>query len=98
MPHLNELNKYLRMYLICGGYLKPMYEFLANNKISEEIYEIYVRWVLGDLSKFGKKERLFRSVINGVIKRYSSSYSLNAIAKEMEIPTHSTLSEYLDVL
>jgi len=37
-------------------------------------------------------------VINGVIKRYSSTYSLSALAKEMGIPTHSTLSEYLDVL
>lgn len=98
MPYLDDLNKYLRIYLVCGGYLKPTYEFFENGGVSEETYEIYVRWVLGDLSKIGKKERLFRSVINGVIRMYSSSYSLSALAKEMEIPAHSTLSEYLDVL
>jgi len=29
---------------------------------------------------------------------YSSTYSLNTLAKEMDMQAHSTLSEYLDVL
>jgi len=41
---------------------------------------------------------MFRSVINGIIRMYSSTYSLNALAKEMDMQAHSTMSEYLDVL
>ncbi len=98
IPYLDDFNKFLRLYLQCGGYLKVIYEFLENGFISEETYEIYVKWILGDLSKLGKNENIFRSIINGVIRMYSSSYSLNALAKEMEIPAHSTLSDYLGVL
>lgn len=98
MPYLNDLNKFLMIYLSCGGYLNSAYELIEKGSIPEETYEIYVRWILGDLSKLGKKERLFRSVVNGIIRMYSSSYSISALAKEMEIPAHSTLSEYLDVL
>ena len=96
IPFLDEINAKLYIYLKTGGYLKPIYEFLENNYIREETYEIYVKWILGDLSKLDKRESIFKSMIRGVIKNYCSKFSLLSFAREMEIPSHVTVSEYLE--
>ncbi|MBD3203674.1 AAA family ATPase [Candidatus Woesearchaeota archaeon] len=95
---LSGLNNALIKYQKTGGFLKPIYENIESNEISAQTYEIYLRWILGDLSKLNKSEKIFKSIIKGVIKIYSSSFSLNALAKEMNIPAHTTVSEYLDFL
>jgi hypothetical protein len=98
LPFLDELNAKLYFYLKTGGYLKPVYEFLEKNRISEETYEIYVKWILGDLSKLDKRESIFKSMVKGIVKNYCSKFSLLSFAKEMEIPSHVTVSEYLEAL
>ncbi|OYT53470.1 MAG: hypothetical protein B6U72_05830 [Candidatus Altiarchaeales archaeon ex4484_2] len=97
-PFLDEINARLYIYLKTGGYLKPIYELLENNYIREETYEIYVKWILGDLSRLDKRESIFKSMVKGVIKNYCSKFSLLSFAKEMEIPSHVTVSEYLEGL
>jgi len=98
LPFLDELNAKLYVYLKTGGFLKPIYEFLEKNKINEETYEVYVKWILGDLGKLNKKENIFKSMLRGIIKNYCSKFSLLSFAKEMEIPSHVTVSDYLNAL
>lgn len=98
LPFLNEVNSKFLVYLKTGGYLKPIYEFLEKGKISEDTYEIYVKWILGDLSKLDRRESIFKSTVRGITKRYSSKFSLLSFAKEMEIPSHTTVSDYLETL
>lgn len=98
LPFLDEINAKLYAYLKTGGYLKPTYEFLENNHVREETYEIYVKWILGDLSKLDRRESIFKSMVKGIIKNYCSKFSLLSFAKEMEIPSHVTVSEYLESL
>ena len=98
LPFLKELNSKLMLYLKTGGYPKPIYEFLENGRISEETYEIYVKWILGDLSRLDRRENIFRSMMHGVIKNYTSKFSLLSFAREMEIQSHITVSDYLELL
>jgi len=95
-PFLDEINAKLYSYLNPGCEQKPIDELLENNYIREETYEIYVKWILGDLSKLDKRESIFKSMIRGVIKNYCSKFSLLSFAREMEIPSHVTVSEYLE--
>ena len=97
-PFLPELNSKLSTYLKTGGFLKAIYEFLEKGSISESTYEAYTKWILSDLSKLGKREIIFKSIIHGIIKNYCSRFSLHSMAKEMEIPSHVTVSEYLELL
>ncbi|MBD3204656.1 DUF4143 domain-containing protein [Candidatus Woesearchaeota archaeon] len=71
---------------------------MGNKIISPETYEIYVRWILGDLGKLNKKDYLFKSIIIGIIKNYGTKFSLHSIAKQTEVKTHVTVSDYLDTL
>lgn len=98
LPFLPELNSKLLVYLKTGGFLKAIYEFFENSKIKEETYESYVSWILGDLSKLDKRESIFKSMTAGIVKKYTSKFSLLSFAREMEIPSHVTVSEYLELL
>jgi len=98
LPFIPEIDGHLAAYLKTGGFLKPINEFLEIGSIAESTYEIYVRWVIGDVLKHGLRELTFRSIVRGVLKDYSTRYAVHALAKEMEIPSHTTATSYLDFL
>ena len=94
----DEIESKFNFYLKAGGYLKAIYELLEKEKISEGTYETYISWILGDLSRLGKKEHIFKSLLIGIIKNYGTKFSLHSIAKETEIKSHISVADYLDIL
>jgi predicted AAA+ superfamily ATPase len=98
IPFSEELESLFEKYLICGGFPPSMYALMENGEIVERIYDTYFNWVVSDMAKLGRSERIMTSVIQGVIKNYSSKFSLNSIAKEMEISSHVTVRDYLELL
>ena len=52
-------------------------------------------WGLG---KLGYSVRISNSVIKGIVKNYSTRFSLNSLAKEMEISAHKVVRDYLELL
>ncbi len=98
LPFMPEIDGHLAMYLKTGGFLKPINEFIERGSIAESTYEVYVRWIVGDVLKYGLRELTFRSVIKGVLKDYTTRYAVHSLAKEMDIPSHVTASSYLDFL
>jgi len=94
----DEIESKFNFYLKAGGYLKAIYELLEKGKLSEETYETYISWILGDLSRLGKKEHIFKSLLMGIIKNYGTKFSLHSIAKETEIKSHISVADYLDIL
>lgn len=98
MPFSSEINAQLRTFLKTGGYPKAIYEYRETGKISEETHETYVRWILGDIGRLDKRESIFKSIVRGIIRNYCTKFSLHSFAKDMEIPSHVTVSDYLDTL
>jgi hypothetical protein len=98
LPFIDELQELFERYMVCGGFPLSAFQLMENGGIREETYETYVNWVLGDISKLDRSERIFKSVVQGVIKNYGSRFSLNSVAKEMEIGSHVTVREYLEFL
>ncbi len=90
-----EIEKAFITYAKTGGFLKAIFEYRETGDIKPSTYEIYVNWILGDLNRAGKSELPFRSVIRGVLKNYGNPTSYLSIAREMEIPSHVTVSDYL---
>ncbi len=97
-PQINEINKSFKNYAKSGGIPKSIFELKKNNNLSSETYELYVNWILGGLAKFGKRESIFRPLIKGIVESYTSKISLNALAKDFQIQTHSTVETYLELL
>ena len=96
--YFSEIEKLFSLYVKCGGFPRSIYELIETGKIREETHEIYWKWLIGDIAKIERSERITSSVLLGVLKNYGTRFSLNSIAKEMEIGSHVTIRGYLEVL
>ncbi|MDI6737014.1 MAG: ATP-binding protein [Nanoarchaeota archaeon] len=98
IPFLGELNRHMDNYLISGGFLSSGYQFNETGAITEELYEDYVNWILGDLSKLEKSEHIFREIISVLASKYGAELAFHSIAKATSIGSHKTVAEYLELL
>jgi len=103
MPYYSELQYLFRIYLTTGGlplvinnYLKNRYE-LDQEGIDPTLAEIFVKSVLGDLSKLQRQETLAREILKAVMEKYGTRYSFSKLAGEIE-RTHATTIDYLEFL
>ena len=65
--------------------------------IEPQISEIFIRNVLGDLSRLQRQETIVRQVLKAIVERYSSRYSFSKLSREIE-RTHITTIDYLEFL
>jgi predicted AAA+ superfamily ATPase len=96
--YFSEIDRLFRSYIVCGGFPRSMYGHMENGKILDETYDIYWKWLIADIAKIERSERITTSTLLGVLKNYGTRFSLNSIAKEMEIGSHVTIREYLEIL
>lgn len=93
-----ELKILFNQYLITGGFPLVINEFFTNKKIPEYIYELYLRWVIGDIVKWKKQEKILMQLMNSVIEKQASAISWDSLSKESEIKSHKTVSSYIEDL
>jgi len=94
----SELKVLFNQYLITGGFPLVINEFFSNKTIPEYLYELYLRWVVGDIVKWGKQERILIQLMASIILKQSSPISWDSLAKEAEIKSHKTVSVYVEDL
>lgn len=94
----SEIAILFKQYLITGGFPLVINEFFSNKKIPDYVYELYLRWVIGDIVKWGKQERILTQLLSSVISKQSSAISWDSLAKESEIKSHKTVSSYVECL
>lgn len=98
MAFIGEISALFDKYVHCGGFLRAAYELIGEGRIQDETYQTYWNWIAGDIARLGLSERTLSAILKGVVKRYSTPFSLSAIAKEAEVPSHITARDYLEVL
>ena len=93
-----ELRVLFEKYLITGGFPLVVNEFLVNNNIPEYVYDIYFNWVVGDIVRWGKQEKILLQLMKAILQKQSSAVSWDSIAKNAEIKSHKTVSSYIEAL
>ncbi len=93
-----ELERLLDDYLLTGGIPRPINHLREAGRISNDIYGIYVRSLMGDLARWGMSERIAKQVIRSLVEKMTTRISLNSISKDNEIGSHNTVLKYLDAL
>jgi len=93
-----EIDKLFYKYLQSGGFPKAFYELMEEGEIKEDTYDTYWKWLIHDIAKINRSEKIVSGILFGILKNYSSKFSLNSIAKEVEIGSHVTAREYLEIL
>lgn len=98
MPFEKDVKRLFHQYLCSGGFPLAINEFYSNTGIPEYIYELYTRWVIGDIVKWGKQEKILKQMLRTVIVKQSTPVSWDSFAKDAEIKSHKTVSSYAEDL
>lgn len=98
IPFSDELEKLFYIFINSGGFPRAFYELVEEGKIKEETYEIYWNWLINDIAKLERSEKITIGILKGIIKNYTTKFSANSIAKETEIGSHVTVRDYLELL
>jgi hypothetical protein len=94
--YLPLLNQLFRDYLNSGGFLSSSYRFRKGEDLSL-LYDLYWNAFMGDISNANRSIITAKSIIQGIIKNYSTAYGYNSLAKDMDIPSHLTVKSYLEL-
>ena len=94
----DELNILFNQYLITGGFPLVINEFFDSGNIPDYVYEIYRKWVVGDMVKWDKSEKILLQLMRGAIQKQSTPISWDSLAKGVEIKSHKTVSSYVEAL
>lgn len=100
LPFKDELNYLFNIYLSTGGFPIVINNYLKNKKVTIEssIFETFIRIIVEDFTKQGKRENTARQILLGILKRLGSRYSYSSLSKETETGiTHPTIIDYLDL-
>jgi len=98
MVFVDEVARLFNLYIQSGGYPKAFFELMEEGGIKEETYGACFDAAVFDVTKLGRSEKTAASILQGVLRRYSSKFSLNSLAKEMEIESHLTVRDYLQIM
>ncbi|MFH1916045.1 MAG: ATP-binding protein [Nanoarchaeota archaeon] len=93
-----ELDTILEEYLLTGGIMIAVNEYVKNKRIPSQIYDLYIRQIMGDMSRINREEKTAKRILAAILKRIGSSYSWNSIRKEADIPTQPTVDQYAGIL
>ncbi len=99
-PYIGEVEYLFNIYLVTGGFPQSINSYLRNfddKTIDSSLAEVFVRNVLGDISKVGKQEIYAKRILREIIDRYGTRYSFRSLASAIE-STHTTALEYLETL
>jgi len=103
LPFKKELGYLFGIYLITGGFPGVINHYLTHRyikgkeKIEPLLSEIFIRDVLGDLSRLQKQETIVRQIFKAILHRYGSRYSFTKLSQEIE-KNHMTTIDYLEHL
>ena len=98
LPLVPELDALFDEYLFTGGIMFAVTSFAKERQIPQTIYELYIRQLMGDISRVGREERTAKQIIASIVRRIGSRSSWLNMAKENGIPSSPTVSQYVNIL
>ncbi|MHA1616980.1 MAG: ATP-binding protein [Candidatus Njordarchaeales archaeon] len=84
-------------YLITGGFPLSIKEYLAKGRVSSA-HKIYLDWLISDIVRAGKNDRLVKDILSQVICARLNPVSWNSLAKEVGGVSPHTIRNYIDFL
>jgi hypothetical protein len=96
--NFKKINNAFLDYLLTGGFLKIINEYHETKKISDSSYDVYLKWIIGDLTKFGLTEKYAKQILRRVMETYTSEVSWSSLHSGTDIDTHNTTSKYSQAL
>ncbi len=96
--YTDKLNSLLRVYAITGGFPRVINEYLMNKKIDDDIYDLYISWIRGEVGKWKREENSSIQIIRKIIESYVTRINWSSIRAATDIESHHTVSGYVQML
>ncbi|MBU1597812.1 MAG: ATP-binding protein [Nanoarchaeota archaeon] len=96
--NLRGLTRAYNDYLLTGGFLKIINEYYETKAISDASYDVYLKWIIGDLAKLNLKEKYAKQILRRVLETGSSEVSWSSLMSGTEVDTHNTIAKYAEAL
>ncbi|MCP5102165.1 MAG: ATP-binding protein [bacterium] len=85
-------------YLLHGGYLPAINDYMLTGTISIGVMNTYIHWIIGDILKYNKSENYLFEILKGIKAVYNTQVSWNNLSKYLSIEHHKTISDYCNLL
>ncbi len=95
--HLDSLKKLFKEYILAGGFPQIINE-QAGGSINDSNYDIYRDWIEGEITKFRRSVNYTYQILSRVMESRTSQINWESIAKNSTIKSHTTVSDYIDLL
>ncbi|ADN51581.1 ATP-binding protein [Vulcanisaeta distributa] len=92
-----EIRDLFEKYLVTGGFPLSINSYFNLGTITSDVYKSYIDWVIYDVKRVDKDERLLKEILSVLLEKAGSRISYNSIAKDLGI-SHRTVSEYINLL
>jgi len=96
--HSTRLSQLFDDYLITGGIISAINEYVTKGKIEAGLYQTYVSAVVGDIIRWGKKEIYLAAILRRIDETATSRVSWNALKRDTDISHTDTVADYVDAL
>jgi len=96
--NIEKLMRVLDIYLLTGGYAVALDKYLKQGVIDKEIYEVYVNLLVKDAMRNSLSEKYVLALLDLLSERMTSKLSLNALARDSDLRSHSVVARYLEYL
>ena len=104
LPFKDELEYLFEHYLRCGGFPIAINEYVENVLVEKkedffrpDLPEVFVRIVLGELTKYGKNEMTARRILREILDKYGGRFTLTKLERDINV-NHVTIGTYLDFM
>ncbi|MDD5291100.1 MAG: ATP-binding protein [Patescibacteria group bacterium] len=94
----DQLEYYLDIYFLTGGFLPCLNSFQKEGMISQNIYNDYFYSLTADIAKLGRDVILLRQILEQVILNLGQPLGYKTIAHRTKAKIHLTIAEYLEIL
>ena len=94
----DQLEYYLDIYFLTGGFLPCLNSYQKEGAISQNIYNDYFYSLTADIAKLGRDVILLRQILEQVIFNLGQPIGYKTIAAKTKAKIHLTIAEYLKIL
>lgn len=93
----NELDKHFETYLITGGLPLVVNHFLEDHIIKDGMYNVYLKYIRGDLNKNRRDFSIAMRIMPNIIKSLTNGISWRDLTDDTDL-NHHTTEEYVTIL
>ena len=94
--HREVLIPLFETYLSTGGFPRSVLDEASTGVVKPDTYKLYRDALVGDLTRLGRRESLFRELAQWIINHRENPFEWSSPAKETYVGTHPTVREYVE--